>query len=126
SLPAVFCSHRPMSNWVVILLGTVEGVTEFLPVSSTGHLLLAEQGLGLSRQPSELFNVVIQSGAVLAVLMAFAGRLKEMARDWKTAAVRAYTGKLFVAFLLTAVGGLVLKRLYPGLPETATPVAVAT
>jgi len=115
-----------MSNWVVILLGIVEGVTEFLPVSSTGHLLLAEQGLGLSQQPTELFNVVIQSGAVLAVLMAFAGRLKEMAREWRTPAVREYTGKLGLAFLLTAVGGLILKRVFPGLPETATPVAIAT
>ena len=115
-----------MSNWAVILLGIIEGVTEFLPVSSTGHLLLAEQWLGLPSQPSELFNVVIQSGAVLAVLMAFAGQLKRMALDWRSPTVRSYVGKLAVAFVFTAVGGLILKKIFPGLPDTATPVALAT
>ena len=115
-----------MSIWAVILLGIIEGVTEFLPVSSTGHLLLAEQWLGLPTQPSELFNVVIQSGAVLAVLMAFAGQLRRMALEWKTPPVRSYVGKLTVAFICTAIGGLILKRVFPGLPETATPVALAT
>src|SRR6185295_5313401 len=89
-----------------VLLGVVEGVTEFLPVSSTGHLLLFEHWLNLPAQPSELFNVVIQSGAVLAVILAFGSRLQEMARDWKTPAVRDYVIKLGAAFMLTAVGGL--------------------
>ena len=115
-----------MSNWVVILLGIIEGLTEFLPVSSTGHLLLVEHGLGLATQPSELFNVVIQSGAVMAVIVVFGGRLKRMAHDWQTFEVRDFTAKLFVAFVLTAIGGLILKKVFPGLPETATPVAVAT
>ena len=68
-----------MPDWVVVLiLGIVEGITEFLPVSSTGHLLLAEHWLGLRSPPTELLNVVIQSGAVLAVLLAFARRLGQM------------------------------------------------
>jgi len=74
-------SNRRVSHWIIILLGIVEGVTEFLPVSSTGHLLLAEQWLKMPSQPTELFNVVIQSGAVLAVMLAFAGRIRQMARD---------------------------------------------
>jgi undecaprenyl-diphosphatase len=121
-----FASKRRVSDWIVILLGVIEGVTEFLPVSSTGHLLLAEHWLKLPSQPSELFNVVIQSGAVIAVIMAFAGRLREMLRDWRTPLVRDYIVKLAAAFFLTAVVGLVLKQLGLRLPESAAPVAWAT
>ena len=115
-----------MSFWIVVLLGVVEGITEFLPVSSTGHLLLAEHWLRLDVHPSELFNVVIQSGAVLAVLLAFAGRLGEMARDWRSPEVRSYVAKLVVAFVITAVGGLLLKKLGLKMPKDAAPVAWAT
>ena len=113
-----------MSHWIVILLGIVEGVTEFLPVSSTGHLLLVEHWLAMPSQPTELFNVVIQSGAVLAIVLAFAGRIRQMARDWRTPVVRDYAAKLAAAFVLTACVGLVLKKLK--LPENAAPVAWAT
>lgn len=115
-----------MSIGIIILLGLIEGVTEFLPVSSTGHLLLAEHWMKLERQPSELFNVVIQSGAVLAVLLAFAGRLREMACGWRSPAVRDYVAKLALAFLVTAVGGLVLKKLGLRLKGDPAPVAWAT
>jgi undecaprenyl-diphosphatase len=118
-------SNRRVSHWIVILLGIVEGVTEFLPVSSTGHLLLVAHWLEIP-QPSELFNVVIQSGAVLAVVLAFAGRIRQMARDWRVPAERDYVIKLAAAFLLTAVGGLALKELGLRLPEDAAPVAWAT
>jgi undecaprenyl-diphosphatase len=115
-----------MSYWIIILLGVIEGVTEFLPVSSTGHLLLCEHWLNLPAQPSEVFNVVIQSGAVLAVILAFGSRLREMARDWRTPIVRDYLLKLGAAFVFTAVGGLALKKLGLKLPESAAPVAWAT
>ena len=58
-----------------LILGVVEGITEFLPVSSTGHLLIAERWL--PRQ-SDLFNIVIQCGAVLAVLPLFRQRIASM------------------------------------------------
>ena len=121
-----FLSNRPVSNWTVILLGIIEGVTEFLPVSSTGHLLLAEQWLNLPSRPSELFNVVIQSGAVLAVILAFGSRLRQMARDWRTPKVRDYALKLAVAFFITALGGLILTKRGLKMPESAAPVAWAT
>ena len=115
-----------MSVWIVILLGVIEGITEFLPVSSTGHLLLAEHWLALATKPSDLFNVVIQSGAVLAVMLVFAGRLRQMQRDWRTPVVRDYVAKLAGAFFVTAVGGLALKKFGLKLPEDPAPVAWAT
>ena len=58
-----------MPDWInIVLLGIIEGITEFLPVSSTGHLLIAEHWLP---HQTDLFNVVIQSGAVLAVIPLF-------------------------------------------------------
>ena len=57
-----------MPAWLaVVILGVIEGITEFLPVSSTGHLLLVENANLVSRQ-SDLFNITIQSGAAVAVL----------------------------------------------------------
>ncbi len=111
-----------MSIWLIaIILGIVEGLTEFIPVSSTGHLLIAEQWL--PRQ-SDLFNVVIQAGAVLAVLPLFAGRLKMLAR-WREPASQALLAKIAVAFLITCAGGFTLEKKGFKLPENLMPVAVA-
>jgi undecaprenyl-diphosphatase len=111
-----------MSPWlVVVILGIIEGVTEFIPVSSTGHLLIAEHWL--PRQ-SDLFNVVVQSGAVLAALPLFRERL-EMLRHWRDAKSQALLGRIFVAFLITAIGGVILDRLGFKLPEETAPVAWA-
>lgn len=120
-----------MSNWLVAaLLGLIEGVTEFLPVSSTGHLLLAEHYLiragWLGQQPSELFNVVIQSGAVLAVLLVFTDRVRSLVAGWREPEARDYLLRLAVAFGVTGAGGLLLKKLGLKLPETPAPVAWAT
>jgi len=113
-----------MPDWVaVVILGIIEGVTEFLPVSSTGHLLLAEHWLGAR---SGLFNVVIQSGAVVAVLAVFAGRARALLFGWREAANRDYLLKLLAAFVLTAVGGVTLKHFGLKLPEAISPVAWAT
>lgn len=122
----VFPSKRRVSNWTVILLGIIEGITEFLPVSSTGHLLLAEAWLKPARYPSEVFNVVIQGGAVLAVILAFAGRLREMARNWRAPATRDYVIKLGVAFVITVIGAVILKKLGLKLGQNPVPVAWAT
>ena len=105
-----------------ILLGVIEGVTEFLPISSTGHLLIAEHWLG---QRSEMFNVVIQSGAILAVTIIYWRRLLALATGWRQPESRAYVGKLLLAFVITGGLGLTAKKLGFRLPDTLAPVAWA-
>ncbi len=112
-----------MPDWLqVILLGLIEGITEFLPISSTGHLLLAEQWLG---KRSEHFTVFIQSGAVLAVLAVFKERVRELATGWSQPKTRDYLLKMGVSFVITAIGGLSLKAAGWELPDNATPIAWA-
>lgn len=108
---------------VVVILGIIEGITEFLPISSTGHMLLAEQWLPF--RESDTFLVVIQGGAVAAVLLIFKERVKQLLVGWRDPVARDYLVKLVVAFAITAAGGVVLKKLDFELPETATPVAIA-
>ena len=121
-----------------LLLGIIEGITEFLPISSTGHLLIAERWLG---HRSDLFNVAIQAGAILAVVLiyrrrllgllaAFAGRdmtapYDPLGIDISPQKAREYGFKLLVAFGVTAVGGLLVKALGWELPDTVRPIAWA-
>ncbi len=107
----------------VILLGVIEGVTEFLPISSTGHLLIAEQ-LGLGHR-SDVFNVVIQAGAILAVTLIYWQRLWSLLTGLSNPENRDYALKLTVAFLITAVLGFIATKLGFKLPESVTPVAWA-
>jgi undecaprenyl-diphosphatase len=112
-------------DWLTsILLGIIEGITEFLPISSTGHLLLPQQ-LGWLDKQSDVFNIAIQSGAVLAVLFNFTDRVKQLTLRWREPAARDYLAKLFTAFVITGAGGLVIDALGFELPEKVLPVAVA-
>ena len=116
-------SKQPMPDWIaVVILGIVEGVTEFIPVSSTGHLLIAERWL--PRQ-TDLFNIVIQCGAVLAVLPLFSLRCQQLIFRWREAETRNFVLKIIVAFGITGVGGLMLEKRQFKLPEHLTPVAWA-
>jgi len=108
--------------WQTIALGIVEGITEFLPVSSTGHLLVAEHWLG---ERSELFNVAIQAGAILAVLFIYWRRLFDLFTHLHDPQRRDYLLKLTVAFLITAIGGFIATRLGFKLHEAIRPVALA-
>lgn len=105
-----------------VLLGLVEGVTEFLPVSSTGHLLLVQHWLG---PRSDTYNIVIQAGAILAVTLIYRQRLVALVTGWRAAENRDYLAKLTVAFGITAVLGLVARKLGVSLPERVEPVAWA-
>src|ERR1035438_10926215 len=120
----LFLSIPPMPDWfAVILLGIVEGITEFLPVSSTGHLLIAEQWLHIRQ--SDLFNVVIQAGAVLAVIPLFHQRFHQFIFRWHERATQDYAAKLALAFVLTGSIGFVLEKKGFKLPEQLLPVAWA-
>jgi undecaprenyl-diphosphatase len=105
-----------------VLLGIIEGITEFLPISSTGHLIIAEQWLG---HRSDTFNIVIQAGAILAVTIIYWNRLMSLILGWRDPKNRRYAAKLIVAFLITAVLGLIVKKLGFELPEHASPIAWA-
>ncbi len=109
--------------WQVVWLGVIEGITEFLPISSTGHLLIAEK-LGLGAR-SDVFNVVIQAGAILAVTAIYWQRLWRLAMDLRNPENRDYVLKLTLAFFITGVGGLIITKLGFKLPTEITPVAWA-
>jgi undecaprenyl-diphosphatase len=108
----------------VILLGLIEGITEFLPISSTGHLLIGEHfGLGAR---SDVFNVVIQAGAILAVVAIYRQRLWDLLVGFGRPENRDYALKLLTAFLITSVlGFIVVSKLHIKLPEELGPVAWA-
>jgi undecaprenyl-diphosphatase len=105
-----------------VFLGVIEGITEFLPISSTGHLLLAEHWLGAR---SDMYNIVIQAGAILAVTLIYSRRIVALLTGWQIPHSRDYLIKLTIAFLITAVLGLVVKKLGFELPETVQPIAWA-
>jgi undecaprenyl-diphosphatase len=113
-----------MPIWIaVLILGIIEGITEFLPISSTGHLLIAEKWLRIHQ--SDLFNIVIQCGAVIAVLPLFPERLRQFVFKWREKETQLYLAKIFVAFAITGAGGLVLEKKGFKLPEELTPIAWA-
>jgi undecaprenyl-diphosphatase len=114
-----------MHEWInTVIYGIVEGVTEFLPISSTGHLIVTENLLRDSR--SEFFLVGIQAGAVLAIVLIYWRKLLDMAFHLAKPANRDYALKLLAAFAITAVLAFIMKKLGATLPESAAPVAWAT
>src|SRR5690606_801523 len=129
ALPAPRSTRRtstvdpPMTDpLAALLLGILEGLTEFLPISSTGHLLIAQHWLGAR---SDFFNIVIQAGAILAITRVFRERLVARATGLGEARNRDYAMKLAVAFLVTALVGLPVRLMGWELPETVTPIAWA-
>ena len=91
-----------------ILLGIVEGVTEFIPVSSTGHLILASSLLGVESEANKLFNVVIQLGAILAVVVLYWGKFMGVLHDLPTKRpAQHFVRNIALAFLpAIVIGGL--------------------
>jgi undecaprenyl-diphosphatase len=96
------------------LLGIVEGLTEFLPVSSTGHLILVGEWINFASTESKVFEVVIQLGAILAVMWIFRARIFQLIKgvfDRQPAEV-AFMRNLIIAFLPAAIiGGLFIKQI---------------
>jgi undecaprenyl-diphosphatase len=122
--PAAISSLPRVPDWLAtILLGLIEGVTEFIPVSSTGHLLLAEKFLHVQR--SDLFLIVIQCAAVLAVLPLFPRRLYQFVFEWRERETQDYLLKIFAAFFITGSVGLLLDRAGFELADAPVPIAIA-
>jgi undecaprenyl-diphosphatase len=95
--------------WKTVLIGIVEGVTEFLPVSSTGHIILAEELLHFEGPPGKVFDIVIQLGAILAVVFLYRVKLWTTARgvlQRDRGAIR-FAAAVITAFLPAAVVGVI-------------------
>lgn len=109
-----------------LILGVLEGLTEFIPVSSTGHLILLADLLGFTGQAEDLFKVVIQLGAILAVLVIYFGRL------WRVLigipfdnGARRFAAAILLAFLPAAMLGLALHGFIKGVLFNPIVVCVA-
>ena len=112
---------------IALILGIVEGVTEFLPVSSTGHLILATELLGFDAEKWAAFNVIIQLGGILAIVVLYwrtfwavlEGMLKGNPVSWR------FVRNILIAFLPSAILGFLLINRIEALLGNAYVVAVA-
>lgn len=111
----------------VILLGIIEGLTEYLPVSSTGHLILAGELLGFSGEAGATFDIAIQSGAILAVLVAYWQRFVAVGRGLlvREASAIAFTRNVLLGFLPAAIMGVLFIKAVEALLESPATVAVS-
>ncbi|GAA0739099.1 undecaprenyl-diphosphate phosphatase [Sphingomonas japonica] len=111
----------------VLLLGILEGLTEFLPVSSTGHLILAGELLGFTDQSSVTFKIAIQLGAILAVIVAYWGRFWRVATGLvaRDAGAWAFARNILIAFLPAMVIGVLVYDAVRAAMQTPMIVAVA-
>src|SRR3954470_24818295 len=112
---------------IAIILGIVEGVTEFLPVSSTGHLILATELLGFDAEKWAAFNVIIQLGAILAIVVLYwrtfwavlEGLIHRRPESWR------FVRNILIGFLPSAILGFLLINKIEALLGAPKVVAVA-
>ncbi len=109
-----------------LILGIVEGLTEFLPISSTGHLILAGDLLHFNDDKGKLFEIVIQSGAILAVCWEYRRKIGSVLADLpRSIAAQRFALNLFIAFLPAAVLGLLFHKAITAKLFQPIPVATA-
>lgn len=108
-----------------LILGLVEGLTEFLPISSTGHLILAGDLLNFNDERGKAFEIIIQAGAILAVCWEYRTKLISVTRGLGQADANRFVFNLFVAFLPAAVLGLLFAHKIKEYLFQPVPVAMA-
>ena len=114
------------SYLIAFILGIVEGLTEFLPISSTGHLILAGDLLGFHDEKAKVFEIAIQTGAMLAIVWEYRQRFTRVAMGaFSDPAAQRFIMNLIVAFIPAAVLGLAFGSLIKKHLFFAVPVALA-
>jgi undecaprenyl-diphosphatase len=113
--------------WKAVLIGVVEGLTEFLPVSSTGHIILAEEVLGFEGPPGKVFEIVIQLGAILAVCLLYRRKILATAQGVlrRDPVSLRFAAAIVIAFLPAAVIGVAAHKYIKSVLFNPTVVAVA-
>ena len=116
-----------LTPFIAFLLGVLEGLTEYLPVSSTGHLILAGHLLGLKGEGASSFEIIIQLGAVLAVVVHYRRLLVERAAGLFTGKpeARKLLVALLCAFAPTAIAGLLFRKIVKAHLFFPLPIALA-
>jgi undecaprenyl-diphosphatase len=111
---------------IAAILGVVEGVTEFLPVSSTGHLIVAGSLLGYTGEKAKLFEIVIQAGAIFAVCWEYRAKLLAVAAGiFRDRGAQRFVLNLLIAFLPAAILGLAFGSAIKANLFAPVPVAAA-
>ena len=114
------------NSLIALLLGLVEGLTEFLPISSTGHLILAGALLGYQNEKSKVFEIVIQTGAMFAIVWEYRARFLSVATGvFKHRESQQFLINVIVAFMPAAVLGLLFGSVIKKYLFSALPVAFA-
>lgn len=114
-----------MPTWQVVLLGLIEGLTEFLPVSSTGHVILAGHFLGFD-SPEKTFEILIQLGAILAILTVYFAKLWQMATALPhDPVIRSFVISILLAFLPAMVLGAALNNLIDAMLNTPVLICIS-
>jgi undecaprenyl-diphosphatase len=116
----------PILAFKALVMGIVEGLTEFLPISSTGHLILAGSLLGMDDDKSKVFDIVIQTGAMLAVVWEYRRKFFGVAAGlFSDRAAQRFVLNLLVAFMPAAVLGLAFGKAIKSHLFHPVPVAIA-
>jgi undecaprenyl-diphosphatase len=113
--------------WKTLVIGIVEGLTEFLPVSSTGHIILAENILHFEGPPGKVFDIVIQLGAILAVVVLYRAKIWQTIKGVLNREARAihFAASVIIAFLPAAVVGVIAYKVIKQYLMNPLVVAVA-
>ena len=109
-----------------LILGIVEGLTEFLPISSTGHLILTADLLGFNDNKGKIFEIVIQTGAMLAIVWEYRQRFSRvLAGMFNDPTAQRFIARLLVAFMPAAIMGLLFGSYIKAVLFKPVPVAIA-